>query len=43
MHHKVMKKNSLYHSEWSTTGSTDRQAKVAHELLSSDHVMEVTY
>lgn len=40
---KVMKRNSLYHSEWSTTGSTDRQAQVAHELLECHHVMEVTY
>lgn len=43
MHSKVMKKNSLYHSEWATTGPTERQAKVAHELLQSNHVMEVTY
>ena len=43
MSSKVMKKNSLYHSEWATTGRTERQARVAHELLQSDHVMEVTY
>ena len=43
MHHKVMKKNNLYHSEWATTGPTQRQARVAEELLRSDKVMEVTY
>ncbi|MBI4348232.1 MAG: MgtC/SapB family protein [Elusimicrobia bacterium] len=43
MSSKVMKRNSLYHSEWATTGPTEKQARVAHELLQSTHVMEVTY
>ena len=40
---KVMKRDRLYHSEWSTTGSTEQQTRVAHELLRSEQVMEVTY
>ncbi|MBI4423779.1 MAG: MgtC/SapB family protein [Elusimicrobia bacterium] len=43
MYHKVMKKESMYHSEWATTGPTRKQAKVAQELLKSEKVMEVTY
>ncbi len=43
MSSKVMKRNSLYHSEWATTGPTEKQARVAHELLQSAHVQEVTY
>ncbi len=43
MSSKVMKRNSRYHSEWSTTGPTEKQARVAHELLQSHHVQEVTY
>ena len=43
MHQKVMKRGNLYHSEWATTGPTERQAAVAHQLLQSDRVMEVTY
>jgi putative Mg2+ transporter-C (MgtC) family protein len=43
MHQKVMKRNNLYHSEWATSGPTDRQARVAHELLQSEQVMEVTF
>ncbi len=43
MHHKVMKKNNLYHSEWWTSGTQAGQAHAAKQLLKSDKVMEVTY
>jgi len=40
---KVMKKNNLFYSEWWTAGSMKRDELVAHDLLQSDKVIEVTY
>lgn len=41
--HKVMKKNNLYLSHWSTTGSAKGQGAATKDLLKSDRVMEVMY
>ena len=43
MHRKVMKRNSLYHSEWLTTGSPASQELVVRDLLQSEKVIEVLY
>ena len=43
MRRKLMKKNSLYYSEWYTTGGRVNQSTAQKRLLSSPAVLEVTY
>lgn len=43
LYSKITKKDKFYHSEWVAAGFGEQEEAAAHDLLRSDHVIEVIY